>query len=347
MKNIILVDLKSVISTGAYQQNLGELRNLKTGVYTGGAMYFLNTLSREIRRVFQQTGIQPFVVVCDDRRHQDTGKYMRDSISEKLLGGSVYKKDRTPQDSDNRKKREDSEKLVYQFIQDCTVLGNVFRVEGYEADDLIANQIKQLEFEQALIMSHDSDLDCLLQGKRVRRTRRASTDNTGYYTESDLLNDKGLKPEQVQMYNAISGGHNNIPRIKKYGARNAIAEKGAIKLLLGTSPLHEALGYECHHPFDVDQTINGFDLLKVNMQLCRLPLHDGLPVFDVSDYETDPIPEASEIGSYFTNHIGMGDDRALELTMLFNEFNMYWRSQTPQADSAKSDLAKFLGAPSV
>jgi hypothetical protein len=42
---LILVDLQSVISTGAYQQNLGELRNALTGRYTGGAMYFFNTLS--------------------------------------------------------------------------------------------------------------------------------------------------------------------------------------------------------------------------------------------------------------------------------------------------------------
>ena len=337
--NLILVDLKSILSRGAFQANMGELKNAITGMYTGGAVYFFNTLSREIRRVVQSTGQFPYIVICDDLRYED-GKLMRDLRSGVLLGGSMYKKDRTPHDGDNKRKRDDSQDLIYRFVEDCTVISNVHRVEGMEADDLIADLINKFEFNKALIVSNDGDLDCLLKGRRVLRTKLNSSDNTAYRTEHTLLESVGLRPDQVQAYHALSGGHNNIPRIKKLGAQTAIADKTALKLLTTGVDLKSYLDYDCYHPFIENQTINGYKLFLANMEICKLPIVDNLP--DWEGYEYGQIPDINQIGGYFKNTLGLGYDRSLELAQLFNEFNSYWLSQRPE--NGNSSFSKLLGS---
>lgn len=112
--------------------------------------------------------------------------------------------------------------IIYQFAclkSVCDFLGfQVLASDVYEADDLIAVAVNQLPDHEVVIHTRDKDLRQLLD-KHVSMLDFVSGKN---WTESLLMEEEGLRPDQVPLYLALVGdASDNIQGIPAVGDKTA------------------------------------------------------------------------------------------------------------------------------
>lgn len=146
---------------------------------------------------------------------------------------------------------------------------NIFRAEGYEADDIIASICDGLsEGDKAVIVSSDHDLYQLLSD----RVRIWLPTKKTFYTETDLLNEFGIVPNQWPMVKAIAGcSSDNVIGVR------GVAEKTASKFLRGelkkNTKAYEAI-------------LKSHDQMNRNITLVKLP-YKNCPLFLLRSDETN------------------------------------------------------------
>lgn len=112
--------------------------------------------------------------------------------------------------------------IIYQFSclkSVCEFLGfQVLASDVYEADDLIAVAVNQLPDHEVVIHTRDKDLRQLLD-QHVSMLDFVSGKN---WTESLLMEEEGLRPDQVPLYLALVGdASDNIQGIPAVGDKTA------------------------------------------------------------------------------------------------------------------------------
>lgn len=136
---------------------------------------------------------------------------------------------------------------------------NILIQEGYEADDLIASVVENLEEDdEAVIISSDSDLYQLLDGKRVIMYHPSKEQ---IYTERLFSEDYfGLAPDQWPQVKAIAGcNSDNIKGIPGVG------EKSAAKFLTGQLPFYSKKTKLIHNCKQKDYLFR-YNLVKLPME---------------------------------------------------------------------------------
>lgn len=101
------------------------------------------------------------------------------------------------------------------------------RVDGYEADDIMATMARKCSEEgrKCFIISSDKDLMQLID-EHVKMLRPSTKEGLVYMNREAVFEDKGVWPEQIVDFLAIVGDTaDNVPGVK------GIGEKGAAKLL--------------------------------------------------------------------------------------------------------------------
>ncbi|TCJ19481.1 DNA polymerase I [Rubrobacter taiwanensis] len=112
----------------------------------------------------------------------------------------------------------------------------VLRVEGFEADDVIATLSRQVpDGVELRIVTGDQDAMALVDGGvKVLRTTRGVSD-TRLYGREEVVEDYGVAPEQIPDYKALTGDpSDNIPGVRGIGPKSAaklLQEFGSVENL--------------------------------------------------------------------------------------------------------------------
>ncbi len=139
-----------------------------------------------------------------------------------------YKAHRDPMPDNLRSQIPD----VFRLAEECGV--PLLSIPGYEADDVIATLAQSAEQEgiYSRICSKDKDLDQFLNNYIAKW----DPGKNEYVTRDSLLDDKGIRPDQVVDYLCMVGDSaDNVPGIK------GIGPKTATKLLLAYDSLENVL----------------------------------------------------------------------------------------------------------
>src|SRR5829696_1556549 len=121
---------------------------------------------------------------------------------------------------------------VYELLAALSV--SIFRLDGYEADDLLGALSEQACAQGADVVILTGDLDALqLVGPRVRvLTSRRGLSDTVVYDEAAVRERYGLAPAQIVDYKALRGDtSDNIPGVPGIGDKTAsrlLAEYGTV-----------------------------------------------------------------------------------------------------------------------
>ncbi|WP_273846418.1 DNA polymerase I [Rubrobacter calidifluminis] len=101
----------------------------------------------------------------------------------------------------------------------------VVRVEGHEADDVIATLSRRVpEGSELMIVTGDQDAMQLVDGNvRVMRTSsRSGFSETKVYGREEVVEEYGVTPEQIPDYKALTGDpSDNIPGVRGIGPKSA------------------------------------------------------------------------------------------------------------------------------
>ena len=139
---------------------------------------------------------------------------------------------------------------------------NIFRFTGYEADDIIAELVKDDYENNIFILSSDEDLYQLIRSKVVMfnpKTKKA-------WTEKAFTKKYGIKPAQWATVKMIAGcGTDNVKGIEKVG------EKTAIKYLNNELP-------ERYKTFKAIESKEGEKIINRNSSLVKLPFRGNPPL---------------------------------------------------------------------
>lgn len=140
------------------------------------------------------------------------------------------------------------DKLKFEYLEKMGHQ-NVFFQKGYEADDIIASVVHNLDDDEwVTIVSADKDLLQLLQKKKVRMYNPANQTMTTY---KKFREEWGIEPARWVDVKSIAGcSTDDIPGLK------GIGEKTAAKFLRGEVPKHHAnykaiSDYFSHHDFSL------------------------------------------------------------------------------------------------
>ena len=134
---------------------------------------------------------------------------------------------------------------------------NIYRKRGYEADDIIANIVKNNSNHDFIIHSNDEDLYQLLDYAKIYKA------NKTVYTKLNFIEDYGIHPKVWWKVKAIAGCKSDrIPGVDNIG------EKTAIKYLKKTctDTAKEKIEKE-------------FDNIKLYAKLTKLPLKGMKPIY--------------------------------------------------------------------
>lgn len=126
---------------------------------------------------------------------------------------------------------------------------------GLEADDLIAAQVK-LRGHQWEVIAATSDSD-MFQLFSVPGFKLYRGGEKGYYTRGDFVKEYDIDPRDWVRVIALTGGHNNLPKVPGVG------EKTAIKIVLG-----EKVGPKVQSEVDKYE-----DRIQLNMKVAKLPYY--------------------------------------------------------------------------
>lgn len=153
---------------------------------------------------------------------------------------------------------------------------NLFKVEGYEADDVIGSICKKYKGYQIIICTSDRDMYQLLTDLVCVFDIKKNT----YYTRTDFEKEYGIEPHMWKRVKSIGGcGSDNvkgvpIPQPDPTKKQQHVAEKGALNYLKGltkpTTKAHQAI-----------ESRAGKDVINRNKSLVILPFK-GTPEFEIT-----------------------------------------------------------------
>src|ERR1700734_2388705 len=110
--------------------------------------------------------------------------------------------------------------ILKMILEGCGIRN--YEVEEVEGDDLLAMLAKtiiHLDPEaEVYIHSGDKDYYQLLQYKQVEIIKNIKDGKIQKVTASDVLQEYGVKPKNWAKYEALAGGHNNVPHISGIGS---------------------------------------------------------------------------------------------------------------------------------
>lgn len=157
---------------------------------------------------------------------------------------------------------------------------NIFRQNGYESDDLMAEIVAKNPDDEFIVVAKDKDLYQFLEGDRVKLF-----DFKKFYTQDDFEKEYlGLKPEQWKYVKAIAGCKSDeVEGIERIG------DKYATKYLLGMLKPGKIL--------DKITCENGLKIAERNLPLVELPYKNGRKSIKV-DLVSDEI-DIDMFGSIF------------------------------------------------
>jgi len=232
MNKILIIDLNNILFRFVEINKSLSYKGKRTGMLFG----FLQTFCKYINEH------QPDVVlVCGDKQ-----PYKRKNIF------NEYK---------NKPHSNDVDKALYignnrLYVTDVLSMMNidVWKEDGYEADDLEACIIHKYNKEQIVICSNDDDLYSLLN-KNVVLQR-----NKSLYTEEDFWKDypelkKFKTPVIWERIKAMSGNHNGVKNIYR-----GLGDKTAINIITDDKKLEDFMcKYEKEFKFNLSLTKLPFD----------------------------------------------------------------------------------------
>jgi 5'-3' exonuclease len=148
---------------------------------------------------------------------------------------------------------------------------NCFSVQGYEADDIIAETCRILKDRRVMMVSSDKDLYQLLDRDRHFMWLPAKQET---YTEKKFRAETGLHPQQWVKVKALAGcSSDNIPGVKSIGEKTAIEY------------LRDGVITEARRKAFKDAREDGS--LSLWRRLVTLPYDDGLS-FEIGQNEVTP-----------------------------------------------------------
>ena len=147
MKVHVIVDFMHIYYKYFYEMKAGKLRRLSSAVSWNGTtiekdtslIYYPLKDIEKFRKSFEADGHDVTVSVCFDcksvRKEADTEE------------SKEYKSNRT-------NKLSDEDKLDIEYIEKCLRKAgyNVYKVEGYEADDLVSYMVRKLITVSSILM---------------------------------------------------------------------------------------------------------------------------------------------------------------------------------------------------
>lgn len=196
-KNLLLVDFNNLLYRSVFaHQGLSH-----KGKFTGGVYGFIDMVCSTVNRYKADR-----IVVCRDNKPYLRTKFYPD-----------YKADRKKSsiDEDGLKQVNSSNKQITKLLGRFSF--PIAEDAGHEADDLIGRFCSfSPDFENIFIMSNDSDLYQLLDG----RVFLAKTG--GLYGLNDFKKDwPDIMPKQWPRCVALKGSHNGVPGIHGVGDKTA------------------------------------------------------------------------------------------------------------------------------
>ena len=152
-------------------------------------------------------------------------------------GKPAYRMDIYPEYKAGRTAMPDDLKAQEEHLAEILSAMNipVVRVEGFEADDVLATMSRQVpEGSELRIVTGDQDAMQLVDGSvKVMRTTRGVSE-TKIYGRDEVVEEYGVTPEQIPDYKALVGdSSDNIPGVR------GIGPKGAANLLKEYATIEE------------------------------------------------------------------------------------------------------------
>ncbi|HQB61796.1 MAG TPA: 5'-3' exonuclease H3TH domain-containing protein, partial [Spirochaetota bacterium] len=199
MKKILLIDSFGIIFKFYYSLRLTNKRGENTSALYGFFSSLLGLLNREKPDYF---------------------------LAALEGGGKCFRSDIYPAYKANRP--APPEDLVYQIPKIINLLEKLniphLYKEGFEADDVIgtvANRLGSIDDVEVLILSSDKDLRQLVN-KKVKIYNPSKTGEFVVIDEEYIVNNMGIKPDQVVDYLALRGdASDNIPGVTGIGDKYA------------------------------------------------------------------------------------------------------------------------------
>lgn len=199
MKSLLIIDFaNTVLRSLSINSNL-----IWNNQVTGGLYGFISQLTSKINKI-----APTHILIC-----KDAPPYLRTTLYPN------YKSDRKKaKKPDWYSEIENTYHIVDQFIELCNL--QVWKLPGFEADDLIAATIKQhhKQFKSIDVLSNDDDLYQLLDYQNVTLLKK--TGNINYKKFKELY--PTLEPEDWKIITAMTGTHNAIKGIDRCGLKTAL-----------------------------------------------------------------------------------------------------------------------------
>jgi|HubBroStandDraft_6_1064221.scaffolds.fasta_scaffold267531_4 5'-3' exonuclease len=180
---------------------------------------------------------------------------------------STYKSRKAYPERDWAKKNV-KQQIEAMYIHQLQALGftNLYKEEGYEADDMIARVMKDhfdlSEDDSAIIFSSDKDFYQLLdRGVFVQDPLTKQP-----YTVSRFTDEWGIQPNQWPLLKAVAGcTSDTIPGVKGF------AEKTAARWIRGTLGKREGNSNGFQNKVELVESEEMQELIKRNLQLIKIP----------------------------------------------------------------------------
>lgn len=224
MRTLLLVDFMNLFHISANAHEGLSFRGKETGAFYGfvtGLCYAINRHRAD--SVIVCTDAPPLLRTKTCLQYKTNRKHRKEWTKEKIEAIDRNKKD------------------CEEFLHAAGI--PLWVEKGYEADDLIAWGVRlyKNDFDRIVIRSNDSDLFQLF---RYRKHTQILFDRKGRkeepYTYAQFKEDyEQISPKDWPWVQALSGGHNYLPRIKKEGAKTNIGERGALKIVKNKKELAE------------------------------------------------------------------------------------------------------------
>jgi len=239
MYRYIAVDCSSLLFGNAFKMKQLKANEVKTGAIFG----FL----RNLLFLAQYFHCNKFLF-CWDGKGSDRKKIFPEYKNKR---GKSRKEDKQLEDI-YQAVLVQSRQLKNEILPQCG-FNNHFAQEGKEADDLLANIVTY--HDGVLMVSNDEDMFQMLDLCDIWNNGKQRM-----WSERSFIKEYGITPIQWVDVKALGGcSSDDIPGIP------GVAEKTAIKYLLGNLPVH-------HKTFTAIK--NGKDIIERNYKLVRLPM-DG------------------------------------------------------------------------
>lgn len=245
MRNtLLLVDLSNL-----FFKSLHSYGGLSHGGQSTAAVYGVMS---QILSTVNVVGASDVLVCCDRK------PYLR---TRALPEYKERRKDDTPEEIAEKKR---AMKDTMKTLEAAGILP--WYIQGYEADDLIARAVLDLRrrYRRVVIKSNDSDLFQLFRysssSSRIMFARGGVREPL--YTRKNFIQDHSIHPRFWVYVLALTGSHNNLPKVKGVGI------KTAVKMLTQHEDGPDAA-------FKEIAAEEGNEFLRTNLKICTVPYPVG------------------------------------------------------------------------